>query len=83
MATNSDIRHDNAPIHKTELMIEWFQQEGICAIPWPAKSPDLDIIENVWALLKYYVDNYPQQPRNLRDLARVLKEEGRRYFKFM
>lgn len=49
-------QHDNAPIHTTELMREWFEQKSIAAIPWPATSPDLSIIENVWALLKRYVE---------------------------
>lgn len=55
-------QQDNAPIHATKLMREWFAQAGISLIHWPAKSSDLNTIENVWALLKRYVDGRPQKP---------------------
>lgn len=58
----------------TELMRDWFVHEGIAVIPWPAKSPNLNIIENVWALLKRYVDDGPRQPQNLAELEKILME---------
>jgi transposase len=43
---------DNAPIHKTQENMELFERSNVDVIDWPAKSPDLNPIENVWAWIK-------------------------------
>ena len=42
------ILHDNHPIHKTHEIIEWLEINGIKTVPHPARSPDLNPIENIW-----------------------------------
>jgi len=46
-------QHDNAPTHTATVTTKWFRDKGIDCLEWPSKSPDLNIIENVWGKIKY------------------------------
>ncbi|GFS98009.1 transposable element Tc1 transposase [Trichonephila clavipes] len=66
---------DNLTCHRTLAVQDCLDSEGIQGLVWPACSPDLNPIENVWDALGRQVAgrNYP--PTNKNTLIRVLTEE--------
>ncbi|GFT14556.1 transposable element Tc1 transposase [Trichonephila clavipes] len=66
---------DNATCHRTLAVQDCLDSEGIQRLVWPARSPDLNPIENVWDALERQVAgrNYP--PTNKNTLIRALTEE--------
>ena len=50
-------------------------QSGIRSLTWPARSPDLNPIENVWSLLKWNVRKSLQPHDGLLELEVLLKRE--------
>ena len=43
--------HDSAPCHKTKSVTQFLKNQSIDVLLWPA-NPDLNLIENVWAVVK-------------------------------
>jgi transposase len=46
---------DNAAIHKAKLIKDEHQKRSRTVINWPANSPDLNPIKNVWRVLKAHI----------------------------
>ena len=43
---------DNAPVHRAHTVKNYKDQNEVTSIEWPAQSPDLNIIENIWLYMK-------------------------------
>ena len=45
-------QEDNARAHTAHVVVNHFSQQGITVINWPAASPDMNTIEQLWDQLK-------------------------------
>ena len=64
-------QHDNTTCHTCRLVKGWFKEGGITFMEWPAQSPDLNPIENLWDQLKTMVQE--QNPTNVTELWSAVK----------
>ena len=43
---------DNAPVHRAHNVDNYKDQNEATSMEWPAQSPDLNIIKNIWLYMK-------------------------------
>ena len=60
-------QHDNAPVHKVRSIQKWFVEICVEELDWPAQSPDLNPIKNLWVELQPRAR--PNHPTSVPDLA--------------
>ncbi len=64
-------QRDVAPAHTAQSTKSWFNDHGVTVLDWPANSPDLNPIENIWGFVKRKMRD--TRPNNVDDLKAVIK----------
>jgi transposase len=68
---NAVFQQDNATPHRARATHHFLNTEHICTTTWPALSPDMNPIENVWGLMKDYIRKH-LAPENLTQLRHAI-----------
>lgn len=68
-------QHDNSSVHTAGKVKKFLDENNITVLPWPANSPDLSPIENVWHYLKWKLNQYETPPKDMDELWKRLEDE--------
>ncbi len=66
-------QQDNAKPHTAAITTAWLRSRRVRVLNWPACSPDLSPIENIWHIIKRKI--HQRQPRTLQQLETNISQE--------
>ncbi|CAF0915392.1 unnamed protein product [Brachionus calyciflorus] len=66
-------QQDGASAHTAHLVSDWFKEQNIEVLPWCARSPDLNPIENLWSYMDAKMVN--TKVTSIEHLKEVLHKE--------
>ncbi|KAI4900128.1 hypothetical protein NFI96_005430 [Prochilodus magdalenae] len=66
------LMQDNARPHVAGVCQQFLQGEGIEAMDWPARSPDLNPIEHIWDIMSRSIHQRHVAPQTVQELADAL-----------
>nr|PNR50627.1 hypothetical protein PHYPA_009813 [Physcomitrium patens] len=65
------LMEDGAPVHRSSLPLQWRHAHGIEKLFWPANSPDLNPIENVWMVVKDLLKHHSRPNSKLEMIEKI------------
>lgn len=75
LGPNAILQDDNARPHRARVINDYLQNVGVERMEWPANSPDLNPIEQLWDQLGRAVRTRVTNETTLADLRQILVEE--------
>ena len=72
---NFEFQQDNTPCHSSKYTMAWLNDQNIKVMKWPSLSHDLNIIENLWAVLVRAVYENNRKFNNVNDLRCAIVRE--------
>lgn len=65
----------NSSTHASTSSQAWLAAKNIPILPWPARSPDVNLMENVWGFLVRRLYEYNNQYANVNDHKIAINKE--------
>jgi transposase len=72
LSSNYEFVQDGAPAHRASVVRSYLNENGIRLLNHPAQSPDLNPIENIWAIIKRQLSQKPAT--SIEDLKTRIQE---------
>ena len=66
-------QQDNATCHVSNSTRNWFEKKGVRTLDWPARSPDLNPMENLWGIMVHQVYGHGKQYANKEELEVAIR----------
>ncbi|CEJ05554.1 hypothetical protein RMCBS344292_19501 [Rhizopus microsporus] len=73
------LMEDGAPIHRAKIAAEWRKTKGINKMSWPAQSPDLYPMKNLWSIMKKRINALCTHTRRPQAMKVVLESVWREF----
>jgi transposase len=66
-------QYDNCPVHTANTITQWLGRNNIETLPHPARSPDLNPLENIWGFMVKAVSKSNARSRTQEELWETVK----------
>jgi hypothetical protein len=73
LPSSSLFMHDIDPKHTAKRTKEWLERNQINVMDWPAQSPDMNLIENLWQIVDQRLPKREKKPANTEELWDMVK----------
>ena len=71
------MQQDNDLKNRIKCTRDYLSIKKVLTLDWPAQSPDMNPIENLWHILKVEIEK--GKPKNLKELKKCVEERRIRY----
>lgn len=68
-------QHDLSPVHTAKRVRTLLEAQGINCLEWPPKAAHINIMENVWGLIKSNLSKWSLNTMNANELWEAIQEE--------